>query len=787
MSCWKSLLLAVLGATACGDIQGPGGFPVEALARLEVVDGVNGHGNPHFYFLPPLVPSPQTSGVFDKGLRPQVEICELAGAVCVNELASMPYGVGSFGTVRMAASDEAYVVNWQPDGFAIDPTRTYRVRVLVEGTPLGYVDVDFLIGGEGADVERIPLDDARAFPFAFRIEKGAVFLIDARGGTVSTDHETVRLAVPAGSVDQRIGITVMPAPASPAGMGLIDGTVFDFQPDSLEFNLRARLTMAYDESLLAGVDEGELTLLSRVDTRWAEVAGAVVDAESNTVSGFVGGLSSKAIGVAADSVIVSTDAATLVVADTLRITATVVDSSEEVLLNRAVTWWSSDPSVCVVSNGGLVRAMGSGSAVVQASSGSASATIAITVPGPPPASLTLTPDSVRIGVGESVHFTALTLDSLGDTLHLLVDYSILDTTVARTDSSGTVTGIQAGVTGLVASHGSIADTSVVVVYPDPSPPPPSSLVVLPSRVTIGVGDSAQFTTLVLDSLGDTLQVDVNFVTVDVDVATVDPSGLAVGVGPGVTVLVASYGALADSSVVEVQAGPPPPPPSPGSLTLLPDSASITVGDSVPFTAQVFDSLGKLLPVVVTFAMQDSAVASVNTNGLVIGVSPGVTRLVASYGTLMDTSVVEVVGTPPPPPAPGSLKLSPDSATIELGDTRLFTAVVLDSIGDTLQVAVNFRILDTTVATVDSVGTVSGMGSGTTHLVATYGTLADSSVVIVFGPPPSSPPQPSSAVEANLAFETSGPGGWPEPARRVSAVTGSPGGTRRANPLRTVMH
>src|SRR5262245_1736375 len=54
--------------------------PVEAPSYA-ISDGAHG-GLPHFFFLPPMVPPPPFTGVFDATLEPVVEICALTGSDC---------------------------------------------------------------------------------------------------------------------------------------------------------------------------------------------------------------------------------------------------------------------------------------------------------------------------------------------------------------------------------------------------------------------------------------------------------------------------------------------------------------------------------------------------------------------------------------------------------------------------------------------------------------------------------------------------------------------------------
>ena len=49
-------------------------LPVDRAPSFDLSDSTN-RGNPHFYFLPPMVSAPRYAGTFDPALSPVVEIC----------------------------------------------------------------------------------------------------------------------------------------------------------------------------------------------------------------------------------------------------------------------------------------------------------------------------------------------------------------------------------------------------------------------------------------------------------------------------------------------------------------------------------------------------------------------------------------------------------------------------------------------------------------------------------------------------------------------------------------
>jgi uncharacterized protein YjdB len=87
---------------------------------------------------------------------------------------------------------------------------------------------------------------------------------------------------------------------------------------------------------------------------------------------------------AVSKVIVLPATATLVVGSTQQLLAAPVDANGEVLTGKPLTWSSSNPAVATVSTGGLVQAIGVGTATIVATietkSGSATITVSASAP-----------------------------------------------------------------------------------------------------------------------------------------------------------------------------------------------------------------------------------------------------------------------------------------------------------------------------------------------------------------------------------------------------------------------
>jgi hypothetical protein len=150
--------------------------------NAEIFDAAHSSGTPHFFFLPPMVPMPTTTGAFNRFLAPAVVICEVDlstvdGCVAGTPFHTFVFGTGS-GAVRVDPTGEQYVVNWDTQVFVPDPNKTYRVNVFVNATRLGFADVGVIVSAKEAKSfatgDSIPLVDGRTLPIKFRIEFGAL-------------------------------------------------------------------------------------------------------------------------------------------------------------------------------------------------------------------------------------------------------------------------------------------------------------------------------------------------------------------------------------------------------------------------------------------------------------------------------------------------------------------------------------------------------------------------------------------------------------------------------------
>jgi hypothetical protein len=220
------MLAAAVLALGCADRRAPT-MPPSYLIQ----DAVHGGGNPHFYWLPPMVPSPTFSGTFNPTLSPILQIDEVANPalLCGREVATftMTSGPGSE-TIRVDLIAQHYIVNWHAGdpAFGLRTECTYRIRALLkvgaQMLELGIADVDVVSNGSGLKNvqtgEFIGLVDNRTLVVKARIEHGAAavasggqgcrpgracveVVVGAGGGTVIAPGQRAGLQIPDAATD----------------------------------------------------------------------------------------------------------------------------------------------------------------------------------------------------------------------------------------------------------------------------------------------------------------------------------------------------------------------------------------------------------------------------------------------------------------------------------------------------------------------------------------------------------------------------------------------------------
>lgn len=272
---------------------------------------------------------------------------------------------------------------------------------------------------------------------------------------------------------------------------------------------------------------------------------------------------------------------------------------------------------------------------------------------------------VLTAVGQTAQFQAYGSSQMGtgspttSNISNSVTWTSGNPSVATINAAGLATAVGAGYTQIIANSGGVAATSDVTVSiggtGGGSTGAPSINVVPGTAASTFVGETTQFLASGSLTAGGTpqdLTNQVQWVSSNVQVATVSTGGLATAVGSGTSTITASSGGVNGSAVLTVTISGASSQPT---LALIPGSATATfVGETTQFIALgnlIGSAATQNLTGSVTWSSSDVSVATVDQNGLATAVeanqAPNSTTITAigttSTGSLISATSVLTAG------------------------------------------------------------------------------------------------------------------------------------------------
>ena len=178
-----------------------------------------------------------------------------------------------------------------------------------------------------------------------------------------------------------------------------------------------------------------------------------------------------------------------------------------------------------------------------------------------------------------------------------------------------------------------------------------------------------------------------------------------------------------------------------AVTVTPSTDSLALGASVALHAAVTDANGHPVSGASVFwSSENTAIATVSGSGVVVGIAVGVVRIAASSNGKSGFSTITVV-----PQGVASVRVTPSSAAIKVGETVHLQAEPLDASGNLLDGrTVTWSSGNDAIATVDNTGLVTGVSAGATTITATSeGKTGTSGIAVAAAVPASIAVAPSS--------------------------------------------
>ena len=439
-------------------------------------------------------------------------------------------------------------------------------------------------------------------------------------------------------------------------------------------------------------------------------------------AGEASGTAAITVGQAVSAVAVSPAADTLLVGDTLRLSAEATDANGHAVEEAEFAWESGDAAIAAVDATGLVTAVGAGEAEITATSSGVTGRAALSVVAPAPTTVAVTPDTVALtALGHSAQFAAEVRDQSGRVMtDAAVSWTSGDTAVAVVDSTGSVTAIGNGTATITAVAGEVSGTAAITVDQAVS-----AVAVSPAADTLLAADTLRLTAEATDATGHAVEeAEFAWESGDAAIAAVDATGLVTAVGAGEAEITATSSGVTGRAALSVVA------PAPTTVAVTPDTVALTaLGHSAQFAAEVRDQSGRVMTdAAVSWTSGDTAVAVVDSTGSVTAVGNGTATITAVAGEASGHAVALVMQ------SAGSVIVTPAADSIARGDTLRLSAEALDENGHAV-VGANFSWSSSngSVATVDASGLVLGVAEGTATISAVAGSAQGTAQITVSNP------------------------------------------------------
>lgn len=284
----------------------------------------------------------------------------------------------------------------------------------------------------------------------------------------------------------------------------------------------------------------------------------------------------------------------LQVGENLQLLLTLRDPAGNTLstFGRTITYQSSDVTIASVNNStGVVTGVKEGTAEVTVTvDGNATGKATLRVIPKRVFDLKFATPAVTLRIGGSTrNLAAIAFDSVLNRVDRQVAYRSTNEAVAAVNNLGLVTPRGLGTTRIIASIDRLADTMTVTVTELPI----TNVRVDPTQATANMGDTRQFTATLFDSLGTQVTGrTITWQTNNPNVATVNSSGLATAIAPGVAQVQAfvdvvpglgqRIGQAAELVISLTRVA---------RVRVAPDSVSTQIGRTTTVTVQAFDAAG----------------------------------------------------------------------------------------------------------------------------------------------------------------------------------------------------
>lgn len=392
--------------------------------------------------------------------------------------------------------------------------------------------------------------------------------------------------------------------------------------------------------------------------------------------------------------------------------------------DKTVVWTTSNSEIATVDNNGIVTAIKQGKCVITASTlNGHSATCEVTVVPVIVAVEGITLNKYELDMEINEIFTLIATITPENATDQNVTWISSDANIASVSEYGTVTALSAGKAIIYAST-SNGLTAECVVTVRPGEIAVESITISQSELLMREGFTSELFAIVRPD--DATDKTVFWTTSDPSIATVDENGVVTAIKQGTAIITASS-ANGKTDICKVTVVPYS--IQVEDITISKTSIEIDIEEKYQLTATITpeDATDKTI----TWKSLDKAIATVSDNGLVTGISAGVTTV---YASSSNGKTVECqVTVRPADVEPMSISLTNTELLMIEGETAELIAIVRPD--NATDKTVTWTSSDESIATVDSNGLVTAIHQGFTTITATTanGKIATCAVTVIIIP------------------------------------------------------
>jgi uncharacterized protein YjdB len=206
---------------------------------------------------------------------------------------------------------------------------------------------------------------------------------------------------------------------------------------------------------------------------------------------------------------------------------------------KTFTWLSTNPTAISISADGAINAVAPGATTISATVDGVSGSVSVTAIDPSLASLTLSASSASLYIGKSVQLTATGKDAANAVIPIrTIEWTSSRPSVATVSATGLVTAVGIGTTTIAASGITTTEASATATI-TVVPVPVASVQIVPADTILRIDEVKPIGAVALDSAGNALTRPCTFSSSDVNIATLDAFGNAIGHGPGTATITAT--------------------------------------------------------------------------------------------------------------------------------------------------------------------------------------------------------------------------------------------------------